>query len=163
MPRRKRSAMVGRRGRPTALSTVSTIELHRELSRRQSAVQDLIRKREELNQELQALESVFGSTTGTGERRRRLGRPGGGGRRGRPPGSKNRATRGPRGQNAKNLVDSLRGVLTGKTMSVAELTDAVQQAGYKTNSANFRTIVNQALLANPRFFRKVSRGQYTTR
>ena len=79
-----------------------------------------------------------------------MGRPRGTGRRGR-------------GRNAANLVDSLASVIAGKTLSVSELADAVQTAGYKTSSANFRTIVNQALLANPKTFKKVARGQYTGR
>lgn len=54
-------------------------------------------------------------------------------------------------------------VLAGATMSVSEAVDAVQRAGYKTKSENFRTIVNQALLANKDRFRKVARGQYTAR
>src|SRR5262245_29360142 len=39
-----------------------------------------------------------------------------------------------------------------------DLADAVQKAGYKTNSSNFRVIVNQALLANRKLFKKVARG-----
>jgi len=54
-------------------------------------------------------------------------------------------------------------VLRGKTLSVSEVSDAVQRAGYKTGSSNFRTIVNQSLLANPSKFKKVARGQYTAK
>jgi hypothetical protein len=71
--------------------------------------------------------------------------------------------RGPRTRNAANLADSLASVLKGKTMGVSEVATAVQRAGYKTTSPNFRTIVNQALLANPSMFKKVSRGQYTAK
>jgi hypothetical protein len=48
-------------------------------------------------------------------------------------------------------------------MSVTDVAEAVKQAGYKTTSSNFRVIVNQALLANPKVFRKVARGEYTAR
>jgi len=38
-----------------------------------------------------------------------------------------------------NLTDSLAAALKGKTMSVGDAAEAVQQAGYRTNSNNFRT------------------------
>lgn len=59
-----------------------------------------------------------------------------------------------------NLVEALVKVLTGRTMSVTEVTQAVQDAGYQTSSANFRTIVNQTLIKS-KAFKKVSRGKYT--
>ena len=163
MPRGRPRGGVGRRGRPTALSTISTLELHRELERRQSMLQELIRRRDELDAEVQVL-GGSASFSGGGVVRRGPGRPRGSnkiGRRGpgRPPG----AARGPRARNAGSLVESLRRVLGGKTMSVTDVAEAVKQAGYKTTSSNFRVIVNQALLANPKVFRKVARGEYTAR
>lgn len=62
-----------------------------------------------------------------------------------------------------SLVEALQQALKNKTLSVTEAEDAVQRLGYRSRSANFRVIVNQALLANPKIFRKVSRGQYTVR
>lgn len=165
MPRGRRRVGKGkRRGRPSALSVVSTTDLQRELSRRQSALDGLMRRRDELSDALAELESEIQRYGGTGRRGR--GRPRGVGMRrgpGRPPGSGKRRGRRGRGRNAANLVQSLRSVLNGKTMSVTEVSDAVRKAGYKTSSPNFRTIVNQALLANPDVFKKVARGQYTAR
>jgi hypothetical protein len=46
-------------------------------------------------------------------------------------------------------------------MGVSEAADAVLKAGYQTNAANFRTIVNQTLIKNRSMFKKVGRGQYT--
>jgi len=46
-------------------------------------------------------------------------------------------------------------------MGVTEAAEAVKKAGYKTNAANFRVIVNQALLKHRNKFKKVERGQYT--
>ncbi len=69
--------------------------------------------------------------------------------------------RGKRFKNDENLVQALQGVLRGKQMSVTEVADAVQEAGYRTTSDNFRTIVNQALIKKGNGFRKVSRGVYT--
>ena len=57
-----------------------------------------------------------------------------------------------RPRNEMNLVDSL-----------AEVTQAVQNAGYMTTAANFRTIVNQALIRENKRFKKVARGRYTAR
>lgn len=76
---------------------------------------------------------------------------GGGGRRG-----------GARPKNSMNLAQALAGVLKGRTMSVTDVAQAVQRAGYKTSSANFRTIVNQTLIKSDKF-KKVSRGQYTAK
>lgn len=79
---------------------------------------------------------------------------------GRPKGSK---TRRGRGGNAMSLVSSLQALLTGKSMGVNEMTKAVQEAGYKSNSKTFRTIVNQALIKHTDKFKKVSRGVYTAK
>jgi hypothetical protein len=68
-----------------------------------------------------------------------------------------------RHRNDANLVESLQQVLRGKTMGVTEAADAVQQAGYKTTSPNFRTIVNQTLIKNPDVFSKQGRGLYTAK
>ena len=67
-----------------------------------------------------------------------------------------------RPKNDTNLVEALAKVLKGKTMGVTEVTAAVQVAGYKTSAANFRTIVNQALIRSE-LIKKVSRGQYTAK
>ncbi len=63
------------------------------------------------------------------------------------------------------LPEALHQVLKGKTLSVGEAVEAVQRAGYKTSSNNFRTIVNQQLIAakNKKLFKKVARGQYTAK
>ena len=89
--------------------------------------------------------------------KRRVGRPRG---PGRPRGSGS----GKRG-GQPSLATALHSLLRGKTLGVAEMSDAVQKAGYKTKSPNFRTIVNAALLAKPNkhLFRKVGRGQYTAK
>jgi len=67
-----------------------------------------------------------------------------------------------RPKNSMNLADALVKVLKTATMSVTEVSEAVQHAGYKTTSPNFRTIVNQTLIKDKRF-KRVSRGQYTAR
>lgn len=65
-----------------------------------------------------------------------------------------------RPQNSLKLSDALAQVLTrDEPLSVTQAADAVVKAGYKTNAANFRTIVNQALINDPRF-KNIARGQY---
>lgn len=68
-----------------------------------------------------------------------------------------------RHRNDTSLVGALQQVLSGKTMGVTEAAEAVQQAGYKTTSPNFRTIVNQTLIKNPEVFSKQGRGLYTAK
>ena len=67
-----------------------------------------------------------------------------------------------RPRNTMNLADALCELLREQTMSVTEIAEAVQKAGYKTSSPNFRTIVNQTLLKDGRF-KRMGRGQYTAK
>lgn len=156
---RKKRKTAGRRGRRSKLSLLPTTELQAELERRLGRVAELEGRREQLLAELNDVETEIrasgGNLSGRVGKRRGPGRPPGSGRR--------RGGRGRRPRNAANLVESLKQVLNNKTMSVTEVTEAVQQAGYKTTSSNFRTIVNQALINNPQAFKKVARGQYTAK
>lgn len=155
----------GRVGRPPgstnkarALSTMTLDDLQREIERRQRAGSDLLMKRERLARELAEVEAQLAmiGLAHAAPMRKRAGRPpkgaaprrGGGGRRPR---------------NEMNLVEALHQALQGKTLSVSEAADAVQAAGYKTSSPNFRTIVNQALITKKDRFRKVERGRYTAK
>jgi hypothetical protein len=79
------------------------------------------------------------------------------------PGARRKGRRGgPRPRNGATLVDSLAKVLDGKTMSVTEVAEAVQKAGYRTSSSHFRTQVNIALSKSGKF-KRVGRGQYTAK
>jgi hypothetical protein len=162
MPRGKRRGRAGRRGRPSLLSSIATADLQQELERRKGMLDDLVRQRDALNAELEALGGSAGGENGSMQRRR-PGRPAGSGRRGpgRPPGARSSGRGRPRKEGG--LVSTLHQVLSGNSMSVSDVADAVKKAGYKTKSPNFRTIVNQALLANKNLFRKVDRGVYTAK
>lgn len=130
-----------RKAAAPTVAGMSTAELQAELHRRGRNVRKLERRREKLMIDLAEVEKELaseGALSSTGGIRRR-----------------------PR--NDMNLVDSLAKVLKGKEMSVTEVTQAVQQAGYMTTAANFRTIVNQALIREKKKFKKVSRGIYTAR
>lgn len=124
-----------------ALGEMSLADLQAELNRREKGIRKLERRREKLLAELAGIDAdlaAVGALSAAGGVRRR-----------------------PR--NEMNLVDSLAAVLDGKTMSVTEVTGEVQKAGYLTTAANFRTIVNQALIRENKRFKKVSRGRYTAR
>lgn len=119
----------------TSLTSLPISQLQAELRRRQRGVGSLVRRRERLAAKLAALDEQIRDLGGSGGR--------------------------VRPQNASSLVEALHEVLTGKTMGVTEVAEAVRKAGYKTNAANFRTIVNQALIKHKNRFKKVERGQYT--
>lgn len=138
-------------GRPSGsgLSGLSTEALRRELARRGRRLPSLLRKLDRARAKVRAIEAEIGAlgvdTGGRGGR----GPAGDGGPRRRP-------------RNESNLVDALHKLLQGKEMSVTEAAEAVQQAGYQTSAANFRTIVNQTLIKFRSRFKKVSRGVYTS-
>jgi hypothetical protein len=132
------------------LAGVSTEALQNELERRAS---QLHARRDELLAELAALDAELGTSSAAAKApaRKKPGRPVGSGRgRGR-------------GKNTMSLVEALKKVLTGQTMSVTDMCGAVKKVGYKSSSANFRTIVNQALINNPKIFNRVARGKYTAK
>lgn len=144
--RAKKTAKRGRRSAASAdaprsgssLENLSVTELQMELARRRRGVARLERRRDRLTAELAEINAQIAELGGSS---------GGGGRGGR-------------GRNSMTLPDALYQVLQGRTMSVTEAADAVRSAGYSSSAANFRTMVNQALLKDKRF-KKVARGQYT--
>ncbi len=137
---------MGRRPNASSVQGASLAVLHAELRRREKLVSRLRRKHATAMKRVAAIESQM-AALGAG--------PGGGG--GRGSGARTRA------QNSMSLVDALVKVLTGKTMGVTEMAGAVQKAGYRTSSPNFRTIVNQTLIKNTDKFKRVGRGQYTAK
>lgn len=135
-----------------SLAKVPTTDLQTELRRRVRERDKLLKKRDRLIDQIEAIDQEL-DEMGVELIETPAGRSGGGGRRGG----------GKRPRNEMSLVDSLHSVLKNKQMGVSELADAVQQAGYKTTSPNFRTIVNQALINNTDRFKRVQRGLYTTK
>lgn len=155
---RKKTAGRGRPRGGSKLSGASTEQLMAELDRRRSTLQDerdqIVARLEEIDSEL----GGFGGGSASAPKKRGPGRPRAAGR---PTGRK--AGRRGRPPSGNSLADALHKLLHGVTMGVSEAADAVKKAGYKTKSDNFRTIVNQALISNPKRFRKVARGQYTSK
>jgi hypothetical protein len=124
--------------RTGALKAASVPELHAELQRRSRVLGELKRKRGRLVRELARVDRQIAEYGPAGEPLRRK-----------------------RPKNPVILVDALKRVLNNRTLSVTKAAEAVQRAGYKTTSENFRTIVNQTLIGNKKAFKKVSRGMYT--
>lgn len=135
-------------GRRSALASISNADLRREMARRSRSVGTLERKRATLQKKLDALDAQIADLGGAISGRRRAGRGGGGG--------------GVRPRNELSLVEALAKVLDGKTMGVTDAAEAVRKSGYKTNAANFRTMVNIALIKSGKF-KRVERGQYTAK
>jgi len=126
-----------------SLSGLSVTELQRELRRRERGVDSLMRKRDKLMEKVHALDSEIASLgIALGSRRSGTGRR--------------------RPRNDSNLADALVGVLKTRTLSVTDVAQAVQEAGYLTTSPNFRTIVNQTLIKDKRI-KRVGRGLYTAK
>lgn len=122
-------------------SNLSYTELQAALRSHEKRLNKLIRKRDRLLDSAAQIDAQI----------RELGGPMRGGR-----GGAGRV----RPQNEQALIPSLQAVLKGKTMSVSEAADAVRRAGYQSNAANFRTMVNIAL-TKKQFFKRVERGRYT--
>lgn len=140
MAKRKSSSGESKsRGAGGGLSGLSVAELQREIARRQRQAGALHRRRDRLAQKLREVEAAIARLGGSGGKTGRM-----------------------RFRNDKNLVDALHEVLKGKTMSVTQVAEAVQAAGYRTSSPSFRTIVNQTLIKSGKFSRE-GRGQYTAK
>lgn len=150
--------------RPSGLSGLTIADLQKEIARRARRAAGLKVKRRRLLAKLAALDALIGdggSDEGAsrGGRRGRRGEKAAGRRKAR--GGSRRGGGRKRPKNEMNLVEALQKLLKGRTLSVTDMTQKVQEAGYKTSAANFRTIVNQTLIKNGKVFRKVSRGMYT--
>lgn len=120
------------------LATMSIADLHAEIRLRERGAKGLLRRRNTLLKKIAKLDAAI-AAAGVGG--------GGGGR--------------VRAKNEMSLVEALRAALKGKTMSPTDAAAAVQKAGYRTSSANFRTMVNIALAAKENGFKRVGRGMYT--
>ena len=127
-----------------ATASFNIAQLERILQDRRSDLNRLERHRSELQRKLDGVE-------------RQIVRLQGGlrGLRGRRGG-------GIRARNDQSLVATIESVMrgTGKPMRVGDIVDAVQAGGYRSNSDNFRAIVNQTLIKERKRFGQVERGTY---
>ena len=129
--------------RPNSGSNFNIAQLERILTDRKTELTKLERHRAALQRRLEGLD-------------RRIIKLGGiRGMRGRIGG-------GIRARNPQSLVETLEQVMRGhgKPMRVGEILDAVTATGYRSNSANFRGIINQTLIKERKRFAQAGRGTY---
>jgi len=127
------------------LAKLSVEDIKKEISRRQRALPKLIAKRDALNCQIAELEALAAVKPVA--------------RRGRKPGRK-RSRRVMRAARRGSLASALAEALKAKgKMSVADAVAAVQEAGYKSKSKNFPTIVGMTL-SQGKQFKRVKRGVY---
>lgn len=134
----------------SATGAYSIAQLEQMLNKCRGERQKLERERAKVARRLQQLDSRLHALGGNGKGGGRGGAGGGGSGGG-----------GSRVRNEKSLIEMIEGVLgkAGKPMKVGDIADAVQSGGYRTNSANFRGIVNQTLIKDKRFA-SAGRGLY---
>ena len=118
-------------------------QLERILQDRRSELTRLERQRSELQRKLDGVERQIVKLNGS-----MRGRRGGG--------------RGIRARNEHSLIEVIEMAMRShrKPMRVGEIVDAVQAGGYRSNSANFRGIVNQTLIKERKRFSAAERGLY---
>jgi hypothetical protein len=123
-------------------SNMSIAQLEQMLAGRKAELNQKQKEHNRLSARLQQLEGEIRQLGGSAGRR--------GGRGG-----------GTRARNENSLLETLESVLksNGKPMKVGDIADAAQKSGYRSNSANFRSIVNQTLIKDKRFT-AASRGVY---
>jgi hypothetical protein len=125
--------------RRSSISLLTIEDLQREIKLRQRQNAKLEKKRQRLLKHLALVEAQMGIKGGS---RRSVGV-------------------GSRPRNEMSLLEALKQVMKGKTMSVGEAVEAVQKAGYRSSAANFRVVVNATLLKHPKVFKRAGRGEYS--
>jgi len=131
--------------RPSSTAAMTIAQLENVLNNRRAQLNQLMKERGRAQQKLDTIERQISRLAGRG-----MGSGGGGVSGG-----------GSRVRNAASLVSTLENILKGssKPMPVGDIVGAVLKTGYKTNSANFRGIVNQTLIKDKRFGSS-ARGMY---
>lgn len=132
--------------RSSSGSNWNIVELQRILTDRKKQLDKLMKRRDKAQSRLDAIDAEIQKVSGG------VGLPDG---RGGGAG-------GTRARNDRPLPDFIEEVLAknGKPMKVGEIVDAVQAAGYRSNSKSFKNIVNQQLIKERDRFKQVDRGVY---
>jgi hypothetical protein len=136
--------------RGSSTNGFSLAQLEKMMQSRRNDVARLSRKRDKLQKKLDAMNAQIAALAGGS-----LGRLGGGTRSG------GGGAAGTRARNEVSLQDAIHQVLSKSSspMAVGDIVAKVEAAGYRSNSANFRGIVNQTLIKDKRFV-SASRGVY---
>ena len=129
--------------RPRSTDGLSLAQLERLMQSRRTELNRLTRQRDKIQKKLDTLNDRISEISGG----MAGGTRGGGG--------------GTRARNAMNLPEVIHQVLSksGSAVGVGDIMDKVRAAGYRSNSANFRGIVNQTLIKDKRFS-SAARGVY---
>ena len=137
-------------------SNMSLAELEARLKEQKSRLDDLKKKHASLEKELEGVNQDIAALEGKGKTK---------GRRGRPAGSKNKkkTVRRRRAKNAKPLKGYVTDVLTDnkKGLTLQQVMDKVQKAGYKSKSKNFKNVLYQCLYHTKDFVLDSKKGTYT--
>jgi DNA-binding transcriptional MerR regulator len=122
------------------ISGLTLAQIERLLNKRRSELERLYSRRAAI---VKRLAQIDDSISRIG------GKTGGAARVPAGPGKRPRT----RAHNTRSLADVMQDILTksGKPMRVTVLADAVKASGYRSNSADFRAIVNQMLIKDKRF------------
>jgi hypothetical protein len=125
--------------RPSTGTNLSLADLHQIMQSRRTELTKLRKQRLDLQRDLDRVDRQIFKIEGGG------GRRGGNGRV----------------RNEQSLNDTIDQVLrsSGKPMKVGDIMEGVLKTGYRSNSANFRGIVNQTLIKDKRFTAP-ERGMY---
>ena len=133
---------------------LSLAELESLLKEQKGRLDDLKKKQSSLQKELDEVTQEISALEGKGK-----------GRRGRPAGSTNKKkkVRRRRAKNAKPLKAYVTDVLSSskKGMSLDEVKTAVTEAGYKSKSKNFKSVIYQCLYHTKDFVHDKKKGTYT--
>ena len=123
-------------GRPRAGSQLTLKQLENMLDARRSELVTLQRERSKAMKVVDAIDAKIRQLGGSAE--------------------------GSRARNPKSLIETLEAlfVKAGKPLSVSDLVEGATASGYRSNSANFRGIINQTLIKERKRFANVSRGMY---
>ncbi|MCY2926831.1 MAG: hypothetical protein NT031_15625 [Planctomycetota bacterium] len=141
--------------RQSKMASLTTKQLKAELARRQKRVPKLLKMQAKLEQRLEAIYAQIADVSGDAVPAGTLVKKA----KGLAP--KRKASRTPprEGSLKWHLVKALAGK---KGLSIAEAIAAVSASGYKSQSRDFRLLVNQTLLNEPEF-KKVKRGTFTVK
>lgn len=122
--------------RVSSSTEMSLAQLEKLMNSRRKDLAKLTRQRQKVQKKLDAIDEKIAAIGGSA----------GGGRRAR---------------NAMSLQDLIHQVLSkaNGAMSVGDILNKVNAAGYRSNSANFRGIINQTLIKDKRFV-AAKRGMY---
>jgi hypothetical protein len=129
---------------PDAPNDLSVIELERLLKVRKSRLDDLLRRRDRLQSQLGKLDEEIADLSGD--------------RQHVPV----RSRRGPRIKNERSLREYVVEILgrSKKGLTLAELAQKVLDAGYKSDSANFRNVLYQCVYNTKDLYHDESTGTY---